>query len=122
ILRSRGPHPSAAARLMDEAATTLSRNSHGRDRGGMRLLLDRQAGTRGLVVALIALAVLTALLIWYGFSQRREASDGWVITPLSALVVGIAMWQVPAHPIVGTRVAGAEPWSEARVASYVEQR
>ena len=58
---------------------------------------------------MIALAVLTALLIWYGFSQRREASDGWVITPLSALVVGVAMWQVPAHPIVGTRVSGAEP-------------
>jgi len=84
-------------------------------------LLYRQAGERGLVVAVIALGVLTALLIWFGFAQRREASDGPAIVVLSALVVGLAMWQVPAHPVAGTRVAGAEPWSEARVASYVSQ-
>ncbi|MES2137862.1 MAG: protein-disulfide reductase DsbD domain-containing protein, partial [Pseudomonadota bacterium] len=39
-------------------------------------LLGRQAGPRGLVVALIALAVLTALRSWYGFAQRREAREG----------------------------------------------
>jgi thiol:disulfide interchange protein len=82
-------------------------------------LLYRQAGTHGLVVAILALAVLLILLIWYGFAQRRDASDGWVITPLAVLVIGIAMWQVPAHPIAGGRIAGAEPWSEARVAKYV---
>ena len=41
-------------------------------------LLYRQAGQRGLVVAIIALAVLLALLIWYGFAQRRDARDAGV--------------------------------------------
>jgi DsbC/DsbD-like thiol-disulfide interchange protein/cytochrome c biogenesis protein CcdA len=85
-------------------------------------LLERQAGGRGLVVALIAVAVLTVLLIWYGFAQRRDAKDGRVILPLAIAVVGVAMWQVPV-PTSATahRIAGAEPWSEARVASYVAQ-
>ncbi|MFL6829249.1 MAG: protein-disulfide reductase DsbD family protein [Sphingomicrobium sp.] len=86
-------------------------------------LLYRQAGTRGLVVALIAVAVLTALLIWYGFAQRREAKDWLVILPLSIAVVGIAVWQVPTRSTASThRIAGAEPWSEERVAGYVAQR
>src|SRR5206468_7871377 len=54
-------------------------------------LLDRQAGPRGLTVALIALGVLTALLIWYGFAQRREARDGPAIAVFAILVVGVAM-------------------------------
>jgi thiol:disulfide interchange protein len=84
-------------------------------------LLYRQAGPRGLVVAIIALAALTALLIWYGFAQRREAREGSAIFVFSILVVGLAMWQVPAHPIAASQPVGAERWSEARVASYVQQ-
>jgi DsbC/DsbD-like thiol-disulfide interchange protein/cytochrome c biogenesis protein CcdA len=86
-------------------------------------LLERQAGPRGLVVALLAVAVLTGLLIWYGFAQRRQAKDALVILPLSIAVVGLAMWQVPprASPSVHA-IDGAEPWSEARVASYVAQK
>jgi thiol:disulfide interchange protein len=84
-------------------------------------LLYRQAGPHGLVVAIIALAVLTALLIWYGFAQRREASDGPAILVFSILVLGLAMWQVPAQPIAGAARASGEPWSEARVAAYVGQ-
>ena len=85
-------------------------------------LLYRQAGSRGLVVALVAVAVLTVLLIWYGFAQRREAKDGWVILPLAIAVVGLAMWQVPARTSVSMRpVAGAEAWSEARTAAYVKE-
>jgi len=84
-------------------------------------LLYRQAGPRGLVVALIAVAVLTALLIWYGFAQRREAKDGWVILPLAIAVVGLATWQAPARTIASGAVAGAERWSETGTASYVAQ-
>jgi thiol:disulfide interchange protein len=84
-------------------------------------LLYRQAGPRGLVVAVIALAVLTALLIWYGFAQRREAREGSAIFVFSILVVGLAMWQVPAHPVSAPHPAGGERWSEARVATYVQQ-
>jgi thiol:disulfide interchange protein len=85
-------------------------------------LLYRQAGTHGLVVAVIAAAVLLALLVWYGFAQRRDARDWLVILPLSIAVVGVAVWQVsarsdrPAHAI-----EGAERWSEARVAGYIAQ-
>jgi thiol:disulfide interchange protein len=73
------------------------------------------------VVAVIALAVLTALLIWYGFAQRREAREGSAIFVFSILVVGLAMWQVPAHPVSAPHPAGGERWSEARVAIYVQQ-
>jgi DsbC/DsbD-like thiol-disulfide interchange protein/cytochrome c biogenesis protein CcdA len=84
-------------------------------------LLYRQAGPRGLVVALVSLAVLTALLIWYGFAQRRDAKDGWVITPLSAIVVAVAMWQVPAQSVAIARPVGGETWTEARTAAYLQQ-
>jgi DsbC/DsbD-like thiol-disulfide interchange protein/cytochrome c biogenesis protein CcdA len=84
-------------------------------------LLGRQAGSHGLVVAVIALAVLTALLIWFGFAQRREAREGSAILVFALLVVGLAMWQVPAHPVAVSHVAGAEPWSEAQTALYVQQ-
>jgi DsbC/DsbD-like thiol-disulfide interchange protein/cytochrome c biogenesis protein CcdA len=85
-------------------------------------LLERQAGSGGLIVALIAIAGLTALLIWYGFAQRRDAPDGRVILPLAIAVVGLAAWQVPMPTSASAhRIAGAEPWSEARVAAYVAQ-
>jgi thiol:disulfide interchange protein len=84
-------------------------------------LLYRQAGPRGLVVALIAGAVLTALLIWYGFAQRRDAKDGWVILPLAIAVAVVAAWQVPPRVAAPASIAGAEEWSEARTASYLAQ-
>jgi DsbC/DsbD-like thiol-disulfide interchange protein/cytochrome c biogenesis protein CcdA len=84
-------------------------------------LLYRQAGSRGLIVALIAAAVLTGLLIWYGFAQRRDAKDGWVILPLAIAVAVVAAWQVPPRVAAPASIAGAEQWSEARAASYVAQ-
>jgi len=86
-------------------------------------LLERQAGQRGLIVALIAVAALTILMIWYGFAQRREASehDDPAILVFAILVVVLAMWQVPARPTQPAKIAGAATWSEARVADYVGQ-
>jgi DsbC/DsbD-like thiol-disulfide interchange protein/cytochrome c biogenesis protein CcdA len=84
-------------------------------------LLERQAGTRGLVVAAVALAVLAALLVWYGFALRREARDGLVILPLALVVVGLATWQVPPRSAAVAKVAGVEAWSEARTAAYLAQ-
>ena len=85
-------------------------------------LLYRQAGPRGLVVAVIAAAVLLALLIWYGFAQRRDAKDRRVILPLSIAVIGLAMWQVPPRLEVQRHaIEGAEQWSDARVMDYVQQ-
>jgi thiol:disulfide interchange protein len=84
-------------------------------------LLYRQTGTHGLLVAVIALAVLTVLLVWYGFAQRREAPDGSAIFVFAIIVVGLAIWQVPARSAAVQAVSGAERWSESRVASYVAQ-
>ncbi|HEX5237673.1 MAG TPA: protein-disulfide reductase DsbD domain-containing protein [Sphingomicrobium sp.] len=85
-------------------------------------LLERQSGPHGLIVALIAIAVLIALLIWYGFAQRREAKDGWVILPLSIAVVGLAMWQVPSRASpTAHEIVGAAPWSETAVAQAQAQ-
>ena len=85
-------------------------------------LLERQAGMRGLVVALVAAGALLGLLIWYGFAQRREARDALIILPLAIAVVGVAVWQAPPSQAVRTlAIQGAEPWSEARVASYRAQ-
>jgi thiol:disulfide interchange protein len=84
-------------------------------------LLERQSGARGLLVALVAVGVLTVLLIWYGFALRREARDGLVIGPLAVAVVAIALWQAPERSGAVASVAGAEAWSEERVAGYVRQ-
>jgi len=85
-------------------------------------LLERQAGTRGLVVALLAAGALLALLIWYGFAQRREAKDALVILPLAIAVVGVAVWQVPPGGSGSVQaIQGAERWNDGRVASYVQQ-
>ena len=85
-------------------------------------LLHRQAGERGLVVAVVAVAALLALLIWYGFAQRREAKDALVILPLAIAVIGLAVWHVPPiRAASGHAIQGAEQWSEARVASYARE-
>jgi thiol:disulfide interchange protein len=85
-------------------------------------LLYRQAGPGGLTVATIAAGALLALLIWYGFAQRRGAKDGVVILPLAIVVVGLAMWQVPPRSeATEFAIEGAEPWSEARVAAHLRQ-
>jgi len=85
-------------------------------------LLERQAGTRGLLVALAAAAVLTVLVIWYGFAQRRNASehDDPAILVFAIIVVALAMWQVPERSATTARASGAEAWSEARVAEDVK--
>jgi DsbC/DsbD-like thiol-disulfide interchange protein/cytochrome c biogenesis protein CcdA len=84
-------------------------------------LLYRQTGPHGLLVAVIALAALTVLLVWYGFAQRREAPDGSAIFVFAIIVVGLAIWQVPARSAAVQSVSGAERWREPRVASYVAQ-
>ena len=86
-------------------------------------LLERQAGTRGLLVALAAAVALTVLVIWYGFAQRRDASehDDPAILVFAIIVVALAMWQVPERSATTGRVAGAEAWSEARVADDIRQ-
>ena len=84
-------------------------------------LLERQAGKHGLLVALLAVVLLTALVIWYGFAQRREAKwDHWAILFLSAVVIAVAIWEVPSRSTSRHELAGAEPWSDGKAAAYVK--
>lgn len=86
-------------------------------------LLERQAGTRGLLVALAAVAALTVLVIWYGFAQRRDASehDDPAILVFAIIVVALAMWQVPERSSAPKSIAGADSWSEAATARDLGQ-
>jgi thiol:disulfide interchange protein len=84
-------------------------------------LLYRQTGQPGLVIGLAAALVLAALLFGFGMVQRRGGAAGWVAALLGLAVVGLAIWQVPGRSTSTATVAGAEPWSEARVASDVAQ-
>jgi DsbC/DsbD-like thiol-disulfide interchange protein/cytochrome c biogenesis protein CcdA len=86
-------------------------------------LLERLAGQRGLVVGAILAAGLLFTLLLSGRLQRQARSGAWAgaLAALALVVLGIAL--VPQRGAsVGRAVAGAEPWSEARVASYVAQR
>jgi DsbC/DsbD-like thiol-disulfide interchange protein/cytochrome c biogenesis protein CcdA len=84
-------------------------------------LLYRQTGQHGLVLAAAAALLLTALLFGFGVLQRGGRATGWAAALLALAVVAVAVWQVSSRSTSVATVAGAEPWSEARVASYVAQ-
>ena len=84
-------------------------------------LLGRQAGQAGLIVGLLAAIAVGLLLAGFGYLQRH-AAKGWIAAALAAAVSVAAIAQVPATAMTHSAIAGAEPWSAARVASYVAGR
>jgi thiol:disulfide interchange protein len=86
-------------------------------------LLGRVAGDGALIRGLVAAALLAVLLIAFGVAQRRGRRAGVVTVLTTTLLALTAITGVPraksASPALA--VAGAEPWSEARVASHVAQ-
>jgi DsbC/DsbD-like thiol-disulfide interchange protein/cytochrome c biogenesis protein CcdA len=83
-------------------------------------LLYRQGGTMALLLGLAATAGLLLLLFGAGQRQRDGHSAVWAVPAaltLAALVVAV----VPQPSAQAARIAGAEQWSDARVASYVKQ-
>jgi DsbC/DsbD-like thiol-disulfide interchange protein/cytochrome c biogenesis protein CcdA len=85
-------------------------------------LLWRVGGADGLAVALAAAIALAALLFVYGGLQRRGGRFGIVVLGLSAVVAASAVGKLPQPAVSSTRpVAGAESWSEARVAGHLRQ-
>lgn len=84
-------------------------------------LLDRQAGDRGLLIG----GVLSLGLLFAAFEagrlQRRGKPGAWggAVAALLLVIAGVAL--MPRHGTVVQAVEGAEPWSEARVASYAAQ-
>jgi thiol:disulfide interchange protein len=75
------------------------------------------------LVALAGVGALTVLVIWYGFAQRRDASehDDPAILVFAILVVALAMWQVPERSSAPKSIAGAGRWSDAATARDLTQ-
>ena len=85
-------------------------------------LLYRVAGTPALITGLIAAVLLTILLWWAGRQQHKGDHTG-LLAILVALVVAVGtVITLPSAPQARASVpAGTEAWSEARVASYLQQ-
>ena len=90
---------------------------------GCLWLLWRIGGMAALAVALAATIALAALLFVFGGLQRRGGSFGIVALGLAAVVAVTATGKLPDRTAATSRpVAGAEQWSEARVARHLAQR
>ena len=83
-------------------------------------LLYRQAGSTGLWLGVAA--VIGLLLLLFGAGQRQRAGQRilWAV-PAAIALVALLIVVVPAPSRPTVQVSGAEPWSEARVASYAQQ-
>ena len=85
-------------------------------------LLNRQAGKTGALIGVgLGLGILFALFE-AGRLQRRGKAGAWGGAVAAILLVGIGVALMPRSGSAIQHVEGAEPWSEARVASYVQQR
>jgi DsbC/DsbD-like thiol-disulfide interchange protein/cytochrome c biogenesis protein CcdA len=83
-------------------------------------LLYRLAGSTALWLGIAASLGLTLLLFGAGQRQRDGNRVLWAL-PVAVALAGLVIVAVPKPSRSTVRVAGAEPWSEARVASYVSQ-
>lgn len=85
-------------------------------------LLQRQAGERAFFIGLIAVATVLLLFAAVGWLQRRGRAGAWTLGAVLTATVVVAVALAPVQPLARARtVAGAEPWSESRVASYLAQ-
>lgn len=85
-------------------------------------LLKRLAGTEALIVGMIAAILLLAVALVAGAMQRRSGK-GLTLLALATLAIGVTTLAIPLRS--GSLVelaAGAEPWSEPKVARYIAQR
>src|SRR6185369_2174807 len=86
-------------------------------------LLYRQAGNPSLLFGIFAGAALVLCLYFAGRIQRAGRPQAMFVALLALVVVVAAVARVPAPSTTHVAsVVGAEPWSEARMASYVQQR
>jgi cytochrome c biogenesis protein CcdA len=84
-------------------------------------LLQRLAGERALAVGLIGTVLLLVVFAAVGAQQRRRGA-GLALGAAGALAVAMAAIAFVPPPATSSRaVAGAQPWSEARVAALQRQ-
>ena len=90
---------------------------------GCLWLLYRQAGAPAFVAGLLATVVLTILLLWTGWAQRKGRTVGWLALAAGLVLAGLAATQVPRQSQTVSRVPlGAEAWSAAAVEKYRAER
>jgi thiol:disulfide interchange protein len=84
-------------------------------------LLDRQGGRGALLIGIAISIGLLFAAFEAGRLQRRGKHGAWGggLAAVALVVAGIAL--MPQRASTEHHVAGAEQWSEARVASYVRQ-
>jgi DsbC/DsbD-like thiol-disulfide interchange protein/cytochrome c biogenesis protein CcdA len=85
-------------------------------------LLYRQGGSQALLIGCAGIAAILILLTGYRAAQRAGRRAGAALA-LAAVLAFVALSRaLPQPSVVEARApAGAEQWSEARVASYVRQ-
>lgn len=83
-------------------------------------LLYRLAGADALLGGLFWSIAIVVVLVVFGVAQRSGRALGAFVTMVALIVAIFAGSSAPqVQPGAARTVAGAEPWSEARVASYV---
>jgi thiol:disulfide interchange protein len=85
-------------------------------------LLDRQAGRQALLIGVAISLGLLFSAFEAGRLQRRGKTGAWgsALAAVALVVAGIAL--MPQRATATHQLAGAEAWSAARVATYVQQR
>jgi thiol:disulfide interchange protein len=85
-------------------------------------LLYRLAGERAFVIGLAASIGLLLAAFEAGRLQRNGKGGAWggAVAALALVVVGIVL--VPQRTNASHAIEGSEPWSDARVANFVQQR
>jgi thiol:disulfide interchange protein len=86
-------------------------------------LLYRMGGLDAALGGALWSVALAVVLIAFGIGQRAGRTVGTVVAGVAIMVAGIAVGTAPKpQPGAARTVAGTEPWSETKVASYVQQR
>jgi thiol:disulfide interchange protein len=87
---------------------------------GALWLLYRLGGSPALIGAFAWSALVLAMLVFYGIAQRRGRSFGIAATAFVLMfgILGIAT--LPKAKPTAVAASGSEPWSDARVASYLQ--
>jgi DsbC/DsbD-like thiol-disulfide interchange protein/cytochrome c biogenesis protein CcdA len=85
-------------------------------------LLWRLGGTNALIAAVAWSVLLVVVLLAFGIAQRKGRPFGIAAIAFAAMFTILAVATVPKAVTRGSSsLAGAEPWSEARVARDVQQ-
>ena len=113
-LRSRLPRPGSwMRRLQQFLAIPMAASA-----AACFWLLYRQSGSQGLFIGAMFSIGLAFFLFSIGLLQRRGSSFAWLGALAVLALAGIAFEAAPRSLAAPSRVEGAEPWSEARVAAY----